>query len=86
MIEELASDGFEEGLIIGVLNSEGVSSRSLNEGGKRERNTAQNYDKWAQSVGKSWGRTAAMLRRIRDHYLAQAKQEDQRRDLREELY
>lgn len=85
LIEQLASDDFEQGLLIGTLNSEGVSSRNPNEGGTRERGQADRYEGWARAVGDRWGRTAAILRRLRDHYKSRADDEDRRAQLRDEL-
>jgi len=85
LIEQLASDDFEQGLVIGTLNSEGVSWRNPNEGGSRERGQADRYEQWARAISDRWGRTAAMLRRLRDHYRSRADDEDQRAKLRADL-
>lgn len=85
LIEELASDDFEQGLVIGLLNSEGVVWRNPKEGGKREKGIAELHEKYASIVGDRWVRTAAMLRRIRDRYLSRARDEDQANRLREDL-
>ena len=85
LIEQLESDDFERGLLIGVLNSEGVSFRSPDQGGTLERTEADRYEQWAGSVSDRWGRTAAVLRRLRDHYRSRADDEDQRAELREDL-
>ena len=85
LIEELESDDFEQGLMIGLLNSEGATSRDPKEGGSREQSAADRYKQWARAVCHRWGRTAAMLRRMRDHYETRARREDQRAELREDL-
>jgi hypothetical protein len=85
LVEELASEDFEQGLVIGLLNSEGISWRNPNQGGTQERATAEKYDGFASIVGGRWPRTAAMLRSIRDHYFARAIDEDRRAELREDL-
>jgi len=85
IIEETASDDLEQGFVIGLLNSEGISCRDPNEGGNRERNVAERYERYAGIVSNRWGRTAAMLRGIRDDYLVRARDEDQRAELREDL-
>lgn len=85
LIENLVSDNFEEGLIIGLLNSEGPSFRNPSEGGAREREKASRYEQWATVVGAQWGRTAAMLRRLRDRYQSRADEEDRRAEFREEF-
>ncbi len=85
LVEELGSQDFEEGLEGGLVNSGGFSWRSANEGGAQERQTAKEYERFADIVGSKWPRTAAMLRRIRDFYLASADHEDKRAEIREEL-
>jgi len=85
LIEELGSQDFEGGLVIGLLNSGGVSWRNPDERGARERQTAEKYDRFATIVGPRWPRTASMLRRIQDSYIAWADEEDRRGELREEL-
>ncbi|RIK66071.1 MAG: hypothetical protein DCC65_10630 [Planctomycetota bacterium] len=85
LIEELASDQFESGLVTGLFNSEGVYSKDPNDGGRRERGIAERYEAFATKVTSKWPRTAAMLRRIRDHYLAHAMDEDRRAELRQDL-
>lgn len=85
LIEELASEDFEQGLVNGLLNSEGVSCRNPNEGGTRERATGEKHDRFANIVASRWPRTAAMLRGIRDHYFARALNEDRNAELRRDL-
>ena len=85
LIEELESDDFEQGLMIGLLNSEGVTWRDPKEGGSREQSAADRYEQWARAVCHRRGRTAAMLRRMQDSYQARARHEDQRAELREDL-
>lgn len=85
LIEELASDEFEQALANGLMNSEGIVCRDPSEGGERERRTADRYERYASIVGDRWIRTAAMLRSIRGVYLARARDEDQRAKLRDDL-
>ncbi len=85
LIEELQSDDFDQGLVIGLLNSEGVVCRDPNAGGRRERNVAKQYERYAQTVGDRWVRTAAILRAIRDEYLDRAREEDQSAELNADL-
>jgi len=85
LIEEIQSDDFEKGIVVGLLNSRGVVTRSLQEGGEREREEAKKYEDWAKAVSHRWGRTAALLRRMESRYLTYAKDEDQRAELREDL-
>lgn len=54
LIEELESDDFEQGIILGSLNSEGVTWRATNEGGSHERKDAEKYEEWARLVCDRW--------------------------------
>ncbi len=86
IIEQLESEDFEQGLLLGILNSEGVSSRNPNEGGAPERSKAARYEEWADAVSDRWSRTSGLLRRLRDHYGRRADDEDRCAKVREELF
>jgi len=76
LIEELQSDHIERGIESEVTNSRGVTSRGVFEGGDQERALAQQYRVWAETVQTRWPRTAAMLRRIAEHYEWEARHHD----------
>ncbi|MHB8637984.1 MAG: hypothetical protein ACYC96_16110 [Fimbriimonadaceae bacterium] len=78
IIDDLESSELENGFVIGVLNSRGVTTRHMGEGGDQERTLAASYDSDAEKAKVKWPRTAAALRVLRDSYLDQAKQEDSR--------
>lgn len=76
LIEESCCDDLERGLRLGKLNSEGATWKDPAVGGDRERAIAAQFDAWAKGARARWGRTAAMLRRIRDSYSSRAEAED----------
>jgi hypothetical protein len=64
LIEEMKKDHLENGIISGVHNKRGVTSRGLFDGGSLERQIAVRYRTWADAVKFKWPRTAALLERI----------------------
>jgi hypothetical protein len=76
LVEELQSQQIEKGIETEVANSRGVTSRGVFEGGDQERALAQQYRAWAETVQTRWPRTAAMLRRIAEHYEWEARLHD----------
>ncbi len=68
LIEELASDELDEGFEVEVLNSRGVTSRGLEEGGAQELELVRKYNENAGKFADRWPRVAATLRRIADSY------------------
>jgi hypothetical protein len=86
IIEDTASNHLEIGLEVSVRNSRGVFTKSLGEGGNQERQLADRYTKYAKARRDQWPRTAALLRSIADRYLADAREEDARAELREDLW
>ena len=72
--------GFE----IEVYNTRGVTTRGLTDGGMQERALAQRYSSWASQLASRWPRVASLLRRIADHYIAEAEREDVEAQLRQD--
>ncbi|WCK53439.1 hypothetical protein PP175_19110 [Aneurinibacillus sp. Ricciae_BoGa-3] len=85
VLEEFANKHLETGFKIGVYNSRGIFSKSLREGGAQERELAERYNSYAITIGARWIRTSALLRSISDNYSREARQEDIRAELREDL-
>lgn len=85
VIEQIASAELEEGFGIGVYNKRGVVMKDPREGGAQERQLAGKFESFAAAVSDKWPRTAALLRQIEARYRAEAKQEDQEVELREDL-
>jgi hypothetical protein len=76
LIEAIGSRELENGLIIGRLNSRGITSRGVYEGGKKERDLAHNYYAWSKDTKVKWPRTSRILQSIAESYDRDAKQQD----------
>lgn len=85
VIEHVASADLERGFEVGLYNSRGIVTKHPFEGGAQERQLAQRHEGFAVAISDRWPRTAAMLRRIAERYSADARREDQRAELREDL-
>ena len=68
------------GFVIGKSNLRGVTSRSLFEGGQRERSLADKYLDDAARIAARWPFTAHLLRELATGYGAEAIREDQEAD------
>src|SRR5207247_2322107 len=77
VIEELHSEGVEEGIRVERFNMRGVVSKALFEGGGQERTLAEQTRGWA-SAAAGWPLTAAMLRRIARLWDSEGTREDER--------
>lgn len=86
LIEEIASPAIERGFEVRVMNNRGVTSRLPTDGGGLERNEADRYKKYAETMGAAYPRTVAMMRRITDNYLGHARREDMSAELTEDLW
>jgi len=83
VLETVATDEIVRGFDMGVHNQRGVTSRGMNDGGEQERELAKKYRVYAESCKVSWPRTALALRRIAEHYEAQAKWQDEKSEARD---
>lgn len=77
LLEELASEGVEQGVLVGRLNSRGVTVRDPFEGGAQERDSADRYSDWAQQVEAAWPSTGRVLRQLADSYEREARRHDE---------
>lgn len=84
VIEEIRSEELERGFEIGVYNSRGIISRDLTAGGDLERELADKYDGFADTLNDNWPRTASVLRRIAEVYRREAQREDRDAKIRED--
>lgn len=82
VIENLCSDDLERGFYIGIRNERGVTSRSLYEGGKQEREEADLFDRLAAEIALRSPRAAAVLRDVAESYRRQALREDEEAEWR----
>jgi hypothetical protein len=85
LIETIASHEIEDGIISGIINGRGVTTRSPGDGGKQEHELADRYIEMAETISNRWPRTAAMLRKLSDNFRAYARHEDLDDELDEDL-
>jgi hypothetical protein len=76
LIEHLNNEMIDRHIQNEIYNSRGVVSRGPDDGGKRERELADKYEKMSDALKNKWPRTSAILRGIADSYRYQAKRED----------
>jgi hypothetical protein len=81
LIESLQSEEFDRGIIIGVANARGLTSRALGVGGDLERELASKYVAFATAIRDHWPRSAAVLNRIAAGYQRDARRMDLDADL-----
>ncbi|MDD1623119.1 MAG: hypothetical protein LUQ11_16725 [Methylococcaceae bacterium] len=75
VIEQLASDELECGVVIERINMRGVYRKAIGEGGVQERVLARQARDWAEAMPR-YPRTAALLMRISENWLREAEQAD----------
>jgi len=76
MIERIGSQELENGFLIGRLNSRGVISRGVYDGGQQERDLAAQYIDWSTITTSRWPRTSRILRSVSDRYERDARRQD----------
>jgi hypothetical protein len=76
LIEDLKSANLESGLVIGVFNSRGVTTRGVYDGGAQEWALAAKYRRWGEAVINRWRRTGRVLMQLADDYEREARRED----------
>lgn len=76
VLESIASEDIASGFAIGVYNARGVHSRSLDEGGKQERELAARYRAWAQRLAFEYPYVARIVERIAEDYDRDAERQD----------
>lgn len=86
IIEDLSNQEIERGFEVRVFNNRGVTTRALTDGGAQERSIAQRYSDYAAQINDKYPRTAAMLRRIAEGYLEQARREDTNAEITEDFW
>jgi hypothetical protein len=75
LIEELAAEQIEVGIMISRFNQRGSFRKELFDGGNQERGIAKQYRDWA-AAARNWPRTKALLERIAEDWHRQAKRAD----------
>lgn len=76
LLEELQLEHIETGLYLHIVNSRGITSRGLEDGGDQERKLAANYRAKAEALADSAPRTAALLRRVAASYDSDARRNE----------
>lgn len=84
-LETTASDEMDRGFSVGVANSRGVFTKSLDEGGRQERALADRYRDYADAVNDKYPRVAALLIEIATDYERSGRRSDTATLLRQDL-
>jgi hypothetical protein len=77
LLERLQSEEVEEGFYVEILNSRGVTSRGLEDGGKQERDLVKKYRTSADQFADKWPQTATILRNVAQRYETDARRNDE---------
>jgi hypothetical protein len=81
LLQSQRSEELDNGFFLGVLNSRGVTSRSLEEGGTLERSLASKYREYASHCADQWPRVASLLRSLAGYCDRDARGEDNSAEL-----
>jgi hypothetical protein len=76
LIERVGSRELENGIAIGKLNSRGVTSRGVYDGGKQEWQLEATHRGWSNDIRTRWPRTSRILRDLAGFYERDARRED----------
>jgi hypothetical protein len=83
MLESVPTNEILHGFEAGVFNQRGLVTKSMTEGGAKERTVARKYSENANKLKVEWPRTALVLRRIANEYESLAKSEDEQAEGRD---
>jgi hypothetical protein len=75
-VERIGSETLERGIVNGIYNNRGVTSRAVGAGGEQERDLANKYHRYASALADKWPRTSRLLKALGDRYLKEARNED----------
>ena len=64
VIEDMRNVHVENGILVGVHNQRGVTSRGMFDGGTLERELVRKYNAWSDATKLEWPRTSSLLRQI----------------------
>jgi hypothetical protein len=76
ILKKNATTEVASGMYIEKLNSRGVTSRALGEGGRQERQLSATFRESASKLRLEWPEAAAVLDRLADNYEHEAERED----------
>lgn len=85
VIEQFSNHELERGFSTGIYNSRGIISKSLTEGGAQEKKLADRFNAYGDITSARSPRTTAILRSIADTYKVEAREEDIKAELTEDL-
>lgn len=85
VIESIDSESFANGFVIGLRNQRGVYGKDPASGGKAERDLKTTYSEFAKRVRATHPKTASLLTRIAEAFGWDAKREDVRADMYQDL-
>jgi hypothetical protein len=77
LIEEVQLDHIETGLYLQIVNSRGVSSRGLEDGGEQELRLAADYRVKAEALADEAPRVASLFRRVAGSYESDARRNEE---------
>ncbi len=77
LIEEVQLDHIENGLYLHIVNSRGVSSRGLEDGGQQELEIAERYRVQAEALADEAPRVARLFRRVAGSYEREARRHEE---------
>ena len=82
LLETIGSRDLENGIVIGKIGLQGVTTRGLLDGGKQEWDLVAKYRQSSDVLKARWPRTARVLRDLAEYFEGRARQEDLEADLR----
>jgi hypothetical protein len=83
ILETVSTDEILRGFDTGIFKQRGITSRGMKDGGEQERELVKKYGAFAEKCKIAWPRTALALRRVAEHYEAQAKWQDELTEARD---
>lgn len=84
IIDTTNSEALDDGFYVGICKKRGVVTKAAFEGGRQERELANRFKHYSDSLSAKWPRTVSVLAKVAESYEYQAKMEDkdaERRDL-----
>lgn len=77
LLEEVQLDHVETGLYLQIVNSRGISSRGLEDGGEQELKLAADYRAKAEALADEAPRVASLFRRVAGSYESDARRNEE---------
>lgn len=81
-IEELNTESLNEGFSIGIVNNQGVTTRSCFDGGNLEREIAGHFTTMFEKIRQSHPRAAVVFKNLEEQYTLRAGWEDEQAERR----